>query len=645
MSVNVGLFNRPASDELSPLSVSASQSTQAGGSGTNQFFYLHEVAVAAKTIMVRHGSVMRSFLCNNATDNRTNVTAALEYARDNLPNVEVLVGAGDIPLDGGVTVTFPDNSKGFSLRGVPGATRFVLTGTQDYATAHGGGAWFAIRLWNTSQDDDPDNYMEDFHVDGIGVYDEAPWLHASSGFGEVGGEETHGINVAYCKRATISNCTVDQVGDEGIEADFCEGLTITNNHTVRCTNQERGGGAQISVKNGCKRFIVANNTVTDGMPPLWVAGTYAQDQRVLGSDDTIYGAKANGTTSDPVVTPADWEDISALATDAPLTYGIGVKVIQSGSLDVDILRVEEGVIANNTINNVVTAGIDIACPGSGARDISVIANSVNGADYGLRKTGGTFKFEESTISNNKFRTIRINGVDLASATERITFNSNTFTDVAGIVYRNDTIDEIDIINDTIVDCAGTIGNHAAGTNIRYDGLKVNGGGDGTNQGVLCNGAGQGIEFNNCRVSSYNSGEEFLRNVDVANNNRIDLDSPSYRSINSVSEACGNTINGGIRRGVAGPLKANNNTITIGFTLGSSTRGAIALDAAGVSNKGSTIIGNTINNSSADGHCIRIQNQNSESANVIYTSNHLGLGSNKSISDLSTASVSDNNVVT
>ena len=155
--------------------------------------------------------------------------------------------------------------------------------------------------------------------------------------------------------------------------------------------------------------------------------------------------------------------------------------------------------------------------------------------------------------------------------------------------------------------------------------------------------GQNTKVIDCEFRNCDSEEQFFRNIDVVNRNDVDLVSPSYRSINSVSEACGNTINGAIRRGIAGPLKANDNIISIDFDLGASTRGAIALDAAGVSNKGSTINGNTITNNSPQGFCIRIQNQNSETGNVIYTSNHCGLGSIKTISDLSTGSVGANNI--
>jgi len=647
MSQNVGLFNRPTDDEWSGLEILALQATQAGGANQDLYGYARELgAVPAEHVRVISNSGVRTFACT-ASDNNTTLTAVFDYVStviyspSNTSGSSVLVefGAGDFPTIGGIRVLLPDGAKGLSIKGQKGSSRIVLTGTGDYSVTPGGSPWFALRIYNTSQDpSDESEFIEGVHITGLSVYDDAPWLKVSAS------EETHGLNIGYCKGASITHCAVDQVGDEGIEFDYCIGLLATNNHLLRCNAQERSGGAMISIKNGCRNFIVANNVVEDQVPALFAAGTYVENQRVLGSDGTVYGVTAASTTDDPVVDATDWEDISALNSgEGPKNYGIGVKVITA-------YDVTDGLITNNVINDALNVGIDIATPGADVHRVNVVNNVVNGADYGLQKSS-TNAYDESIVAANIFKNIRKNGCDLAAGTANLVFKDNQYYGVADTYFRTDTVSDIRVTGD-IVDNADRLINLSTATGITFDGVVLRNSGNTSDRVIQVTAEGQDVSFNNGVLEGIESPAIAVAKLDNFNGNYVRLDSPSLSSIINCTNVNGNDLNCAISRSVAGPLVACNNTIYGQFDLGSTARGLICLYVGGVSNKGSMICNNRIANAdpTTNSRAIYIANQNSESGNVICTNNHCnydGLGgagsNNKLIRDDSTSSVVANNI--
>ena len=333
-------------------------------------------------ICVTTSAGKKLFKVTEGIDNVSTIESAYAYADSHLPMVDIEFGAGYFDIVGG-TQYEPDSTDpskwGLTIRGQGKATQMRFIGDSPYAT----GKWFAIRIKPVVVPTvgDFDNYLHSFSIQNMSAYDEAPYLHATT-------EETHGFNIQYCVGASLSNNNLYNIGDEGVEADYCHGLMMSGNYCWRCNIAEEDGGAGVSCKNGSGEVTIVNNVVTDNIPDLWDGGkTYAQGERALGSDGVTYKSNANGNTgNDPAgAGAASWTSVSALnGGEGPNNYGIDVKLAAAAA-------VTNVTIAGNTIARVETSAYRIANTNDNSSNITISGSSVETVDHFISKTGSGCK--------------------------------------------------------------------------------------------------------------------------------------------------------------------------------------------------------------------------------------------------------------
>jgi hypothetical protein len=288
-----------------------------------------------------------------------------QFACENLP-ATVNFGPGTYKIVGGMTIELPIRTKGLAVQGIKEHTRFEFVGDFDYedaqmpsqattcstgATIHTGKTdWFALRIRQSSTPAAEADYLENISLIDMVAADPQPWLHATT-------EETHGFNIAHTRTA-YCNCHIDQMGDEGIEFDYCVDFVIDTPKIRRVNFAAEGGGSGISVKNGCKRGVLLAPVVVDNLPDEWVAGTYALAQRTL-LNGQVYKSAIAGNTDTP---PTNWTAIN------PINKGIGIKVITADP-------VEDITIIAPVVKRVHDAFIIVEAAGAGAKGIKVIGGS------------------------------------------------------------------------------------------------------------------------------------------------------------------------------------------------------------------------------------------------------------------------------
>lgn len=278
--------------------------------------------------------------------------------------VKVVIPPGDYPMSKGLYAQFGAGKGGLHVSAYGARLVFDTVPT-------GSWAMFKVRpLTGWTIGTPPANttgYLRDIYIEGLGILDLDP-------VGHKGDEETHGINVAYAKNVHIWNCVIEGTGDEPIEVDYVEDFTIHDNHLRNCKGTEGAiqDGANISVKNGCKRGKVYANTI-----------------------DTSVGLGSKG---------------------------IQVKIIEAAA-------VEDIEVYANTIRNVAHSGLWLNTTGAAARRISFHDNTVDGTVTGIGMTG-TGVVDDCSWRANTVRNCTGSGTQLvlqgASIGNR--FDSNRISD-------------------------------------------------------------------------------------------------------------------------------------------------------------------------------------------------------------------------
>ncbi|MBQ3000062.1 MAG: right-handed parallel beta-helix repeat-containing protein [Clostridia bacterium] len=190
------------------------------------------------------------------TDDKAALLSAFEYALQNLP-ATVYFPEGEYGLsEGGLYISLPLGVGGLTVCG-DGGELSVLKYLPEWEPAH---SWVALRLQPETTPSESSEYLHDITIRDLGVYDTDPLGHAWTEEENGSKEETHGFDIQYCRRATVQNCNIINVGDEAIDMVYCVDSMIVGNYVSGSPGAGSGGGA-ISVGDGCRGVLVSQNIV------------------------------------------------------------------------------------------------------------------------------------------------------------------------------------------------------------------------------------------------------------------------------------------------------------------------------------------------------------------------------------------------
>lgn len=294
---------------------------------------------------------------DGVTDDRTAIIAALEFAKANLPAV-VVFPPRDYAITNGITLELAVDTGGLTIYGY--GARLIHT-----AMVHDGYA-FALRIWPGTSG----GYMHDVAIYGLGVYDPDPVAHNNPAY-----DETHGINIWYCKNAIVSGCHIEGVGDQGIEFEYVIGGVICNNELVNVTALELEDGAAISIKDGCQYVKVYGNAVRD----LMSTGSSGIAVKIITANE-VTDILVYGNTIDNI----------------PNTNHGGLFLSPSGAAARRI------VFKNNIVRNCKKG---VAHEGGNALDCVIRGNIIESADYGIYSVVGAASLAGLVIEGNQIRNI------------------------------------------------------------------------------------------------------------------------------------------------------------------------------------------------------------------------------------------------
>lgn len=395
------------------------------------------------------------YALGTAQDVRDGLIEVFEYALDHLP-AHIEFGPGDYRIERqGISIELPRGGRGLSISG--NGSRFRLTGVFPFRTF-----WHCLRLSTDTTgidaevgDSVPDDELfSDVTISNMSFYDDNPHTHADNGV-----EETHGVNLQWIKNARISNCSVDNVGDEGIELDYCQNVVIADNTLINTTQEEFGGGGAISIKQGCDNVSIVGNTIRDGgggltygialkmvnpapIRNITIAGNSIRNMSFYGIN---IGLQGNGNNQGA-------ELLSAITitgnTISDCRHGIGF----SGSIPNN--HTGRGIaICGNTFSNLTTIGIRMTY--SGYYGVNISDNTFDDMDGAAISVNGS----DVQISDNIMTNVR---------GPCVSFANGVGASVIGGVYRacgadaEALFDEqagfsgVSIANITVLDCRTTI---------------------------------------------------------------------------------------------------------------------------------------------------------------------------------------------
>ena len=419
---------------------------------------------------------------DGVTDDRAAILAAFDKAKTMLP-CEVYFPAGTYGISNGMYIEMP---FGFGGLRVCGAGRDVTTIRYlDSYAENTNKIWYAIRLWfGAGADSKPivpateEDWMHDVSFVGLTVYDPNPCANASHpSKGDSAKEETHGIDIMYCKRVAVTDCQFITVGDEAINLDACHDAVVANNHLVGCPGAGEGGGA-IAICSGCVGVTVTGNTINSSAP-----------DEVL-EDGTVIQKHSAGIEVESMVSP-----------------------------------VRDVVIANNTILNVQGSGIGMYAGSNGCAvyNVTIAHNVITGCNVGIEDSGNYPKVGVIISNNNvsdcrKLHGANGKGISLEGAHTDVVVRGNTIrnAEAVGIYVAAGADDSVVIENNIIKDVGNGAVYLAGGEFVIRDCTMTNTGLDSTNPGtgaVYCYGTPI-IRVYGCRLTGVRQAKGIVSATEV-----------------------------------------------------------------------------------------------------------------------------------
>lgn len=328
---------------------------------------------------------------DGVADDRQAIIDAFTAAKSMLP-CEVYFPAGTYGISNGITVNMEYGTGGLLVRGA-GRDITQIKYLDEYVSDNG---WYAIRIWPVgmphTKPTNENDYLHDISYTGLTVYDPDPIGHAiNAAKGDSDTEETHGIDLHYCKGVSVTDCQFITVGDEAIDICFCHDVVVMNNRCIGSPAAGSAGGA-ISIGDGCKGVVVGFNTVN----------RTAADETL---DDGTVLTKAN--------------------------YGITVESLAN--------PVEGVIITGNVVSNIHGGGINFGTPNAGSRitNLSIVGNTIVGCDTAIRGQGTYdregIRIDKNIISDCSAEAVNIDGVtaDKAYGIRDVAVCGNTFRNIGG----------------------------------------------------------------------------------------------------------------------------------------------------------------------------------------------------------------------
>ncbi len=338
------------------------------------------------------------------TDDRTAIMEAFyfaltEYMVDAIP-VTVYFPEGQYGLlNGGMYIYLPRGYGNLTVKG-DGADKSTIVYLDEWTN---NGSWVALRILPKITPESEDQYLHDITVQDLGIYDTAPEKHAwNKNNGDPATEETHGFNIQYCKRATIKNCKVSNVGDEAIDMSHCIDSVMTDN-VVENSPGAGGAGGSISVGDGSKNVRITNNTVTgsiagkinwaiavealtETVEDITITGNIIADMKGYGINlGAPNGIIADVTIDDNSITNCNEGGIRFMGTGQTTNVSITNTQISrtSTAILVDGANKHLTLIDNCTMDTLSSCGVNIISPSCTDTIIrnSTISNSQNRAVY------------------------------------------------------------------------------------------------------------------------------------------------------------------------------------------------------------------------------------------------------------------------
>lgn len=197
-------------------------------------------------------------------------------------------------------------------------------------------------------------------------------------------EETHGLDIQYCYRAKVLNCTIINVGDEGIDMHKCIDSLIDGNNLIGSPAIGASGGA-ISVGDGCDNIIISNNTVDSSHKLVY--------KRVFG----IAVEALNTNLKNIIIKGNTISDMNG--------PGINISASSHGG-NIDNVIVDSNIISDSYIGIVIT--------GSKPKyNITVSSNNVHNVDTGLVVDAGV-SLEGLVIGNFNISKCDKDGIRISS---------------------------------------------------------------------------------------------------------------------------------------------------------------------------------------------------------------------------------------
>ena len=330
---------------------------------------------------------------DGATDDRQAIIDAFNAAKSMLP-CEVYFPAGIYGISNGITVEMDYGTGGLLVRGA-GRDMTTIKYLESYNPHQDSNMWYAIRIWPEGMPDatpsTDDAYLHDISITGLTVYDPDPCSHAiHPDKGDSDEEETHGFDLQYIKRVSVTDCNLLYVGGAAIDMRVCHDVIVTNNHVEGCPAAGTAGGA-ISIGDGCTSVMVSGNTV-DGSAP----------DEVL--DDGTVIKKTN--------------------------FGIAVKSLSSPVTDVTI--------TGNVVTNIGGSGIHLGATnaGAGLANILISSNIIDHCCIGIDDEGTqpkqSIKICDNLITNTYLKDNDLgHAIRLNAGLADLTVTDNTIKNIAG----------------------------------------------------------------------------------------------------------------------------------------------------------------------------------------------------------------------
>lgn len=488
-------------------------------------------------------------------DDRQAIIDAFTAAKSMLP-CEVYFPAGTYGISNGIQIEMAYGTGGLLVRGA-GRDITQIKYLESYDPRQEGVSWYAIRIWPDGMQKKPkvlppteNEWLHDISITGLTVYDTDPCAHAiHPDKGDTSKEETHGFDIQFCKRVSVTDCNIITVGDEAIDICSCHDVVVMNNHVVGSPGAGSAGGA-ISIGDGSKGVVVANNTIN---------GT-AEDETL---DDGTVITKSN--------------------------FGIAVESLNTPVADV--------AITGNTITNVRGSGVHFNTPNDGASITNLsIADNIISNCFKSVVCDGTYPKAGLKITGNIISDCAGNAVDMEDFSDVI-FCNNTIRNIHGAyAYRGISGSSTQIICNNLFENIGQAAMYVSGKLEVKDCVFKNIFTENRTNAAAIVKYGGTMTVSGCKLIN-NKSSKGIQNADAVEHTEIELIDADGKA-NNGGDALSGTATKRIIGGVfGGRVKISQpNAIVNGLTITSTNIGNHALQIAA---NGVSVIGCNIDITAKD----------------------------------------------